>query len=92
MLWDGPNDTLFAARDRFGIKPLYYTTHRGTLYLASEIKALLAAGVPARWDRATFFQANHFIGAPTPRTAPSSRASTRCRPATTCSPPAGKSG
>src|ERR1700674_849462 len=56
VLWDGPNDTLFAARDRFGIKPLYYTTHRGTLYLASEIKALVAAGVPARWDRATFFQ------------------------------------
>src|SRR5262249_19803120 len=23
VLWDGPNDTLFAARDRFGIKPLY---------------------------------------------------------------------
>ncbi len=66
VLWDGPNDTLFAARDRFGIKPLYYTTHRGTLYLASEIKALLAAGVPARWDRAAFFQANHFIGTPTP--------------------------
>ena len=51
-LWDGPNDTLFAARDRFGIKPLYYTHHRGALYLASEIKALLALGVPARWDRA----------------------------------------
>jgi asparagine synthetase B (glutamine-hydrolysing) len=50
-LWDGPNDTLFAARDRFGIKPLYYTHHRGALYLASEIKALLALGVPARWDR-----------------------------------------
>ena len=44
-LWDGPNDTLFAARDRFGIKPLYYSQHGGTLYLASEIKALLAAGV-----------------------------------------------
>ena len=60
-LWDGPNDTLFAARDRFGIKPLYYSHYRGTLYLASEIKALLAAGVPARWDRASFFQANHFL-------------------------------
>jgi asparagine synthase (glutamine-hydrolysing) len=65
-LWDGRNDTLFAARDRIGIKPLYYTTYRGTLYLASEIKALLAAGVPARWDRAGFFQANHFLGTPTP--------------------------
>jgi asparagine synthase (glutamine-hydrolysing) len=67
-LWDGPNDTLFAARDRFGIKPLYYATHRGTLYLASEIKALLAAGVPARWDRAAFFQANHLLGTPHDRT------------------------
>jgi asparagine synthase (glutamine-hydrolysing) len=67
-LWDGPNDTLFAARDRFGIKPLYYATHRGTLYLASEVKALLAAGVPARWDRAAFFQANHLLGTPHDRT------------------------
>src|SRR6516162_8495591 len=64
VLWDGLNDTLFAARDRFGIKPLYYAVHRGTLHLASEIKALLAAGVPARWDRAAFFQANHFLGTP----------------------------
>jgi asparagine synthase (glutamine-hydrolysing) len=63
-LWDGPNDTLFVARDRFGIKPLYYATHRGTLYLASEIKAMLAAGVPARWDRAAFFQATDFLGTP----------------------------
>jgi asparagine synthase (glutamine-hydrolysing) len=53
-LWDGPNDTLFAARDRFGIKPLFYAHHAGTLYLASEIKALFAAGVPARWDHASF--------------------------------------
>src|SRR5262249_27806360 len=63
-LWDGPNDTLFAARDRFGIKPLYFTVHRGTLYLPSEIKALLAAGVPARWARAAFFQANPLPGPP----------------------------
>src|SRR6516165_10909140 len=68
VLWDGPNDTLFAARDRFGIKPLYYTVYRDTLYLASEIKALLAAGVPARWDRTAFYQGNHFLGTPPDRT------------------------
>jgi asparagine synthase (glutamine-hydrolysing) len=67
-LWDGPNDTLFAARDRFGIKPLYYALEAGTLYLASEIKALLAAGVPARWDRASFYLANHFLVTPQDRT------------------------
>lgn len=32
---------LFAARDRFGIKPFYYTVVDGTLYFASEMKALL---------------------------------------------------
>jgi asparagine synthase (glutamine-hydrolysing) len=50
VVWDETNRTLFAARDRFGIKPLFYAVHDGTLYLASEVKALLAAGVPARWD------------------------------------------
>lgn len=51
VLWDHRNQTLFAARDRFGIKPLFYAEHNGTLYIASEVKALFAAGVPARWDR-----------------------------------------
>jgi len=50
VLWDQRNQTLFAARDRFGIKPLFYAFHNNTLYLASEVKALFAAGVPARWD------------------------------------------
>jgi asparagine synthase (glutamine-hydrolysing) len=58
VLWDERNQLLFAARDRFGIKPLYYTVNRGTLYLASEVKALFAAGVPARWDHESFFQAD----------------------------------
>jgi asparagine synthase (glutamine-hydrolysing) len=56
VLWDEPNQLLFAARDRFGIKPLFYAMVDDTLYLASEIKALLAAGVPARWDHESFFQ------------------------------------
>jgi len=40
-LWDDRGETLFCARDRFGIKPFYYTIQAGTLYFASEIKALL---------------------------------------------------
>ena len=55
VLWDEANRTLFAARDRFGIKPLFYAVHDGTLYLASEVKALFAAGVPARWDAESVF-------------------------------------
>jgi asparagine synthase (glutamine-hydrolysing) len=50
VVWDEVHRTMFAARDRFGIKPLYYAVHRETLYFASEVKALFAAGVPARWD------------------------------------------
>jgi asparagine synthase (glutamine-hydrolysing) len=56
VIWDESCQRLFAARDRFGIKPLYYAVHEGTLYLASEIKALLAFGVPARWDHEYFHQ------------------------------------
>ncbi len=40
-LWDEETQTLFCARDRFGIKPLYYTVADGVLYFASEVKALL---------------------------------------------------
>jgi asparagine synthase (glutamine-hydrolysing) len=40
-LWDEETQTLFAARDRFGIKPFYYTVVDGVLYFASEVKALL---------------------------------------------------
>ena len=56
VLWDDANQTLFAARDRFGIKPLFYAEHEGTLYFASEVKALAAAGVPLRWDEESLFE------------------------------------
>jgi asparagine synthase (glutamine-hydrolysing) len=40
-LWDSRTETLIAARDRAGEKPLYYTLTPRGLFLASEIKALL---------------------------------------------------
>ena len=40
-LWDESKSSLFCARDRFGIKPFYYTVVNEVFYCASEIKALL---------------------------------------------------
>jgi len=40
-VWDSKKKRLFAARDRFGIKPFYYTEVGGVFYFASEIKALM---------------------------------------------------
>jgi len=57
VLWDETKRRLFAARDRFGIKPLVYAEHDGGLYLGSRAKALFDAGVPARWNEASLFQA-----------------------------------
>jgi len=62
VLWDSVNRTLFAARDRFGIKPLFYAFHEGTLYLASEVKALFAAGVPPRWERESIYNSGGLSG------------------------------
>jgi len=50
-LWDGRKNRLLLARDRYGIKPLYYTVVNGILSFASEIKALLQVeGVEAQLD------------------------------------------
>ena len=46
VIWDKEKQSLFAARDRFGVKPFYYSLRNDTLYFASEIKTLFAAGVP----------------------------------------------
>ena len=52
VLNDRRSGEMIAVRDRFGIKPLFYAIHNGDILFASEIKALLALGVPARWDHA----------------------------------------
>ena len=40
-IWDEKKKQLFCARDRFGIKPFYYTLQNKVFYFASEVKALL---------------------------------------------------
>jgi asparagine synthase (glutamine-hydrolysing) len=44
-IWDEKEQTLFAARDRFGEKPFYYFQDEEAFVFASEMKALWAAGV-----------------------------------------------
>lgn len=44
-IWDKDDEVLFAARDRFGVKPFYYAINGGSFYFASEIKTLFAAGI-----------------------------------------------
>lgn len=46
-LWDKTQNIGYLLRDPSGIKPLYYAQHEGKTYFASEIKALIHAGVPA---------------------------------------------
>ncbi|MEP7027373.1 MAG: asparagine synthase (glutamine-hydrolyzing) [Candidatus Eisenbacteria bacterium] len=49
-IWDAKDRRLFAARDRFGIKPFYYRVDGGRLAFASELKPIVLAG--ARVPRA----------------------------------------
>lgn len=44
-IWDKEQNQLFAARDRFGVKPFYYAFDQEKFVFASEIKALWAAGI-----------------------------------------------
>jgi asparagine synthase (glutamine-hydrolysing) len=62
-LWDGRTNRLLLARDPFGIKPLYYADDGRCIRAASEVKALLAAGVsgaePEPAGHAGFFLWGH---------------------------------
>jgi asparagine synthase (glutamine-hydrolysing) len=47
-IWDPKHQELFLARDRLGIKPLYYYADGGTFIFSSEVRALLASGLAPR--------------------------------------------
>ena len=68
-LWDTRRQRLLLARDRLGIKPLYYADHRGQLVFGSEIKALLQH--PAIEARPNAEALGHFLSlkyVPAPQT------------------------
>ncbi len=51
----------YLGRDRFGIKPLFYSFSNGQLLAASEIKALLEYGVEAKWNKNYLSGTEYFI-------------------------------
>ncbi len=54
-IWDMPRRRLLLSRDRIGIKPLYLWQEAGRFAFASEIKALLALGIPRRANEAMVY-------------------------------------
>ena len=68
-LWDPAENRLLLARDRLGIKPLYYYRGEHCLLFASEVRALLASGlVPRRLDGTALWQYLGYQSLPAPRT------------------------
>lgn len=56
-VYDEEQDLLFFARDRLGVKPLFYAEHGGRFYFASEVKSILAGSkMPARLDADGLFE------------------------------------
>ncbi|MGD0612070.1 MAG: asparagine synthase (glutamine-hydrolyzing) [Anaerolineales bacterium] len=68
-IWDNIQQRLFLARDRVGIRPLFYTFHQGRFIFGSEIKSILAfPGIQAEIDPASLKQVFTYWSVQTPRT------------------------
>ena len=68
-IWDVRKQQLWLARDRIGIKPLYYTITNGRFLFASEIKALLAhPDCSAALDEEALYHYLTFLTTPAPQT------------------------
>jgi asparagine synthase (glutamine-hydrolysing) len=67
-IWDHEEESLFAARDRFGIKPLYYYDDGDRFVFASELKAILPFPVPKEIDETSLFQYLQLSYVPAPYT------------------------
>jgi asparagine synthase (glutamine-hydrolysing) len=68
-LWDGEREQLVLARDRIGVKPLYFYQATGRFMFASEIKAMLAhPAVTPEIDEESLYHYLSFLTTPAPRT------------------------
>lgn len=67
-IWDNVDQTLFLARDRMGIKPLYYWFNESQLCFASEMKSLLEYQIPKKIDQASLFEYLQLNYIPAPNT------------------------
>jgi asparagine synthase (glutamine-hydrolysing) len=68
-IWDSRTERLWLARDRIGIKPLYYTARDGRFLFASEIKALLEfPGIPREVHLPGLYHFLSFLTTPAPDT------------------------
>jgi asparagine synthase (glutamine-hydrolysing) len=61
VLYDRGKNLVIAGRDRFGIKPLYYTKTEHGLFLASEIKAFSPFGINFEWNMEAIWLSEYFI-------------------------------
>src|SRR5262249_35523901 len=67
-IWDSRRQTMLVARDRIGIKPLFYYSDRRHFLFASEMKALLAdPALPVELDIAALGDYFHLLSIPDPR-------------------------
>ncbi len=68
-IYDSRKNELFIARDRIGVKPLYYTFADGTFLFASEIKGILQfPGVPREMDNESLYHYLTYLVTPAPKT------------------------
>jgi asparagine synthase (glutamine-hydrolysing) len=68
-IYDRNSETVFVARDRFGVRPLFYAQRNGDFYFGSEIKAILATGeVDPALDQRGLDEVLRFGAARPPRT------------------------
>lgn len=62
VLWDEKRQLFFAARDRYGIKSLYYTIVNNRLLVATEMKSFLPFGWKPEWCISTLRSHEHDYG------------------------------